>query len=101
MQNFDRKGGRLLEIMPLIIFWSKFQEKMTNALASSFLHEYKASSLPFLLLFLFDLYMMLAKAYFTWRGRGVEPNTTKKPGTQLSFKSSLYATNNMIGRTRG
>jgi hypothetical protein len=33
--------------MPLIIFWSKFQEKMTNALASSFLHEYNAPSLPF------------------------------------------------------
>jgi hypothetical protein len=24
--------------MPLIIFWSKFQEKMTNALPSSFLY---------------------------------------------------------------
>ncbi len=27
------------EIMPLIIFWSKFQEKMTNALASSFYYD--------------------------------------------------------------
>jgi hypothetical protein len=25
--------------MPLIIFWSKFQEKMTNALASSFYYD--------------------------------------------------------------
>jgi hypothetical protein len=80
LQNFDRKGGRLLEIMPLIIFWSKFQEKMTNALASSFVYEYKASFLPFLLLFLFDLYMMLAQCtFYLEMGEGVEPNTTKMP----------------------
>jgi hypothetical protein len=34
-------GGGVCKIMPLIIFWSKFQEKMTNALAPSSSMSYR------------------------------------------------------------